>query len=84
MHPSSLNVGAFGFQTQEEHREDAANAHECLRNLKVRGMNGPALVAINGAPGVIRAAEEVFPQSLRQRCLAHKLHNLGAKILEER
>lgn len=38
----------------------------------------------DGAPGLIRAFEEVFPRSLRQRCLAHKLRNLQAKVPEER
>jgi len=38
----------------------------------------------DGAPGLIRAFEEVFPKSLRQRCLAHKLRNLGSKVPEER
>ena len=65
-------------------KEDAASARECLRDLKARGMNDPVLVATDGAPGLIRAVEEVFPQSLRQRCLAHKLRNLGAKVPEER
>ena len=65
-------------------KEDAASARECLRDLKARGMNDPVLVATDGAPGLIRAVEEVFPQSLRQRCLAHKPHNLGAKVPEER
>jgi len=65
-------------------KEDTASARECLRDLKARGMNDPALVATDGAPGLIRAVEEVFPQSLRQRCLAHKLRNLGAKVPEER
>lgn len=44
----------------------------------------PVLVATDGAPGPVRAVEEVFPQSLRQRCLAHKLRNPGAKVPEER
>lgn len=65
-------------------KEDTASARECLRDLKARGMNDPALVATDGAPGLIRAVEEVCPQSLRQRCLAHKLRNLGAKVPEER
>ena len=65
-------------------KEDTASARECLRDLKARGMNDPVLVATDGAPGLIRAVEEVFPQSLRQRCLAHKLRNLGAKVPEER
>ena len=43
-------------------------ARECLRDLKARGMNDLVLVATDGAPGLIRAVEEVFPQSLRQRC----------------
>ncbi|MDS4030547.1 MAG: transposase [Candidatus Contendobacter sp.] len=65
-------------------KEDAASARECPRDLKGRGMNEPVLVAPDGAPGLIRAVEEVFPQSPRQRCLAHKLRNLGAKVPEER
>lgn len=59
-------------------KEDTARACECLRGLKARGMNEPVRVATDGAPGLIRAVEDVFPQSLRQRCLAHKLRNLGA------
>ena len=65
-------------------KEDTTSARECLRDLKARGMNEPVLIATDGAPGLIRAVEEVFPQSLRQRCLAHKLRNLGAKVPEER
>jgi len=33
---------------------------------------------------LIRAIEEVFPRSLRQRCLAHKIRNIGNKVPEER
>ena len=49
-------------------KEDTASARECLRDLKARRMNDLVLVATDGAPGLIRAVEEVFPQSLRQRC----------------
>lgn len=65
-------------------KEDAARARECLRDLNTWRMNDPVLIATDGVPGLIRAVEEVFPQSLRRRCLAHKLLNLGAKVLEER
>jgi transposase-like protein len=41
------------------------------------------LVATDGAPGLIRAVEEVFPRSLRQRCLAHRIRNLEAKVPAE-
>ncbi len=65
-------------------KEDTDSARECLRDLKARGMNDPVLVASDGAPGLIRAIEEVFPRTLRQRCLAHKIRNIGNKVPEER
>ena len=33
-------------------------------------------------PGLIRAVEECFPRSLRQRCLAHRMRNLETKVPE--
>lgn len=53
-------------------KEDTVSCREFLRDLKSRGMPEPLLVGTDGAPGLIRAVEEVFPRSLRQRCLAHK------------
>ena len=34
----------------------------------------------DGAPGLIRAVDECFPRSYRQRCLAHRMRNLQAKV----
>jgi putative transposase len=65
-------------------KEDTDSARECLRDLRARGMNDPVLVASDGAPGLIRAIEEVLPRALRQRCLAHKVRNLSNKVPEER
>jgi putative transposase len=65
-------------------KEDTVCCREFLRDLKARGLTDPVLVATDGAPGLIRAVEEVFPRALRQRCLAHQLRNLGAKVPEER
>jgi transposase-like protein len=65
-------------------KEDTACSREFLRDLKARGLTDPVLVISDGAPGLIRAIEEVFPKSLRQRCLAHKLRNLEGKVPEER
>ncbi len=65
-------------------KEDADSARQCLRDLKERGMRDPILVASDGAPGLIKAIEEVFPFSLRQRCLAHRMRNLAAKVPRER
>ena len=65
-------------------KEDTVSAREFLRDLKARNLNDPLLVAADGAPGPIRAIEEVFPKSLRQRCLAHRMRNLEGKVPAER
>lgn len=65
-------------------KEDTDSARQCLRDLKERGMKDPVLAASDGAPGLIKAIEEVFPFSLRQRCLAHRMRNLAAKVPAER
>jgi putative transposase len=64
-------------------KEDTVSCREFLRDLKARGLVDPILVITDGAPGLIRAAEEVLPRSLRQRCLAHKVRNLEAKVPAE-
>jgi transposase-like protein len=51
--------------------------------MKRRGLGDPVLVVTDGAPGLIRAVEECFPRSLRQRCLAHRMRNILAKLPEE-
>jgi transposase-like protein len=65
-------------------KEDTASGREFLRDLKHRNLCDPILVATDGAPGLIRPVEECFPRSLRQRCLAHKMRNLEAKVPAER
>jgi transposase-like protein len=64
-------------------KEDTASCRDFLRELKARNLADPLLVATDGAPGLIRAVEEVFPRSLRQRCLAHRIRNLQSKVPEE-
>ena len=64
-------------------KEDTASCRDFLRDLKTRNLNEPVLIATDGAPGLIRAVEEVFPKSLRQRCLAHKMRNLEGKVPAE-
>ena len=41
-----------------------------------RGLRIPTLITTDGAPGLIAAVEQVWPRSLRQRCLAHKKRNV--------
>jgi transposase-like protein len=64
-------------------KESADCCRDFLEDLKRRGFSDPVLVVTDGAPGLIRAVEECFPASLRQRCLAHRMRNLMAKLPEE-
>ncbi len=64
-------------------KEDTASCREFFQDLRRRGLPDPLLVVSDGAPGVIRAIEECFPRSLRQRCLAHKMRNLQSKVPED-
>ena len=61
-------------------KESYPNWLEFLRDIVRRGLPTPVLVTTDGAPGLIRAVEEVFPTSLRQRCLAHKTRNVTDKV----
>ena len=45
-------------------KEDTVSCKEFLRDLKSRGLADPLLVVTDGAPGLIRAVEEVFPAEL--------------------
>jgi transposase-like protein len=64
-------------------KEDTASCREFFQDLRRRGLPDPLLVASDGAPGLIRAIEECFPRSVRQRCLAHKMRNLQSKVPED-
>jgi transposase-like protein len=50
------------------------------RDLARRGLRAPWLVVSDGAPGLIKAIEELWPESDRGRCAVHKLRNLIAKL----
>jgi transposase-like protein len=51
-----------------------------LADLKDRGLPSPLLVISDGAPGLIAAIEQAFPNALRQRCLIHRARNVLAKV----
>jgi putative transposase len=65
-------------------KEDTASCRDFLRDLNNRNLREPVLISTDGAPGLMRAVEECFPRSLRQRCLAHKMRNLEAKVPVEK
>ncbi len=48
-----------------------------------RALGDPPLAVCDGAPGIIKAIEICFPRSSRQRCLAHRMRNLAAKVPED-
>jgi transposase-like protein len=53
---------------------------EVFRDLRRRGLGDPVLGVTDGAPGLIKAFEEVFSNTLRQRCLVHKKRNVLNKV----
>jgi transposase-like protein len=53
---------------------------EFIYDLVRRGLRVPTLVTTDGSPAVVAAVEQVWPRSLRQRCLAHKKRNILDKL----
>lgn len=64
-------------------KESTDDCRDFLQDLQRRGLDEPVLVATDGAAGLIAAVETCWPAALRQRCLAHKMRNLLAKVPEE-
>jgi transposase-like protein len=52
------------------------------RDLISRGLGAPMLIVADGAPGLIKAIEQCWPASDRQRCAVHRARNLYAKLPE--
>ncbi len=52
------------------------------RDLAERGMRAPALVIADGAPGLWKAARELWPEADEQRCTVHALRSVTAKLPE--
>jgi transposase-like protein len=64
-------------------RESYEDWLEFGRDLTARGMRAPALIIADGAPGLWKAARELWPSALEQRCTVHALRNV-LKNLPER
>jgi len=56
---------------------------EFLRDMLSRKLNIPLAINSDGAAGMIKAINEVFPHSLRLRCWVHKMRNLSNKLPPE-
>jgi hypothetical protein len=63
-------------------RESHEDWLELGRDLIARGLGAPLLVVADGAPGLIKAAEQCWPASDRQHCAVHRVRNLLAKLPE--
>ena len=62
--------------------ESAAQWEAFLEDLFRRGLEGShlRLITTDGCPGLHAALAIVYPRVLRQRCWAHKLRNVAAKL----
>jgi transposase-like protein len=63
-------------------KEDTESVQAFIQDMKRRGLRDPLLVTTDGAGGLVRAVDESFPRSERQRCLFHKMRNLQTKVPE--
>ncbi len=61
-------------------KESYATWRDFFRDMVNRGLRMPLLIVQDGNPGGIRAAEEIFTKTKRQRCIAHKLRNIANKL----
>jgi putative transposase len=82
---------AWGFTEQGERvlisvmlgmRESSEDWQALGRDLIARGLGAPMLIVGDGAPGLIKAIEQCWPASDRQRCCVHRARNLYAKLPE--
>jgi putative transposase len=51
-----------------------------LQDMTARGLGDPLMVIFDGAPGLKKAIRRVGPKAFRQRCQAHKMRNILAKL----
>jgi transposase-like protein len=64
-------------------KESEAAWTEFFRNMYARGMRAPTTATTDGAPGMIKAVEVVFPSSVRIRCWFHRLANIRGKLPDD-
>jgi transposase-like protein len=53
---------------------------EVLRDLMKRGLQTPVTMTTDGAVGLTKAIDVMWPKSLRIRCWFHKMQNLPQKV----
>jgi transposase-like protein len=53
---------------------------DVLRDLVKRGLQTPVTITTDGAPGLTKASDVIWPKALRIRCWFHKMQNLQQKV----
>lgn len=61
-------------------KESTVAWRDFMRDMQARGLPVPTMVTSDGAPAIIAVIEELYGDSLRQRCLFHKTKNILAKV----
>jgi len=79
----SANGGKVLLHLMAGSKEDSETVTAFFQDMRARGLGDPLLIVSDGAPGIIKAVETCFPRSARQRCLAHRMRNLCAKVPED-
>jgi len=64
-------------------RESYESCVEVLRDLVKRGMCPPGTITTDGALGLTKAIDAMWPKSLRIRCWFHKMQNLEQKVPDQ-
>ena len=54
-----------------------------LQDLRTRGVSQIDLIVTDGHEGLLAAVADLFPATLRQRCLVHKQRNVLSAILTD-
>jgi len=70
----------IGFRLETS--ESEAGWRRFLMSLYRRGLEGDALrlIVTDGGAGLLRALDDVYPETRRQRCWFHKMSNVVAKV----
>jgi transposase-like protein len=61
-------------------RESEESWKALLVNLEDRGLKPPALVISDGNGGLLKALKSVWAEVPRQRCIAHRIRNILARV----
>lgn len=80
---STISVQILDFEIADSEQE--SNCLALLNRLHLRGVTDAAvqLIVSDGAGGICAAVETVYPTTARQRCVFHKLRNVGDSVRDK-